>query len=153
MVITLGRTMTRWAACLGFRVWVRAFTGFDIVVPLLIVSPHSHSLFFFFKQTSKVKEFFFFSSVKLKEEKLKGVFVLSSRELSTYYHQVLLPLISTYNFLNSIDVGVGAFSSTSCSVEPTLVFMILWRLMKKWHHQWWKNIWTISNSRKLSKRR
>jgi hypothetical protein len=108
------------------RVWVRAFTGFDIVVPLLIISPHSHSFLFFFKQTNKVKEDLFFSSVKLKEEKLKGVFVLSSRGLSTYDHQVLLQLlVFTYNFLNSIDVGVGALSSTSCSVEPTLVFMIL----------------------------
>jgi hypothetical protein len=54
-----------------FRVWVKAFIGFDIVVPLLIISPHSHSLLFFFKQTNKVKEDLFFSSVKLKEEKLK----------------------------------------------------------------------------------
>jgi membrane protein insertase Oxa1/YidC/SpoIIIJ len=80
------------------------------VVPLLIVSPHFHSLFFVFKQTSSVKEDLFFSSVKLKEEKLKGVFVLSSRGFSTYDHQVLLPLlVFTYNFLNSIDVGVEPF--------------------------------------------
>jgi hypothetical protein len=103
-------------SCL-FKAWVRAFPGFDIVVLLLIVSPHS--LLLFFKQTSKVKEDLFFSSVKLKEEKLKGVFVLSSRGLNTYDHQVLLPLlVSTYNFLNLIDVGVGTLALHHVVLNP-----------------------------------
>ncbi len=33
------------------------------------------------------------------------------------------------------------------------IFMILWKLMKKWHHLWWKSSWTISSSRKLLKKR
>ncbi len=32
------------------------------------------------------------------------------------------------------------------------VFMILWKLLKKWHHQRWKNNWTIQGSRKLQRR-
>jgi len=46
--------------------------------------------------------------------------------VNEYDHQVLLPLlISTYNFLNPSYVGVGAFSFTSCDVDPKSLYDLM----------------------------
>ncbi len=63
-------------------------------------------------------------------------------------HVLLSLIVSTHNFQTKVTWALEFLTPHLIVLNPQ-VFMILWRLMRKWHRQWWKNNWIISRSKKL----
>jgi hypothetical protein len=64
--------------------------------------------------------------------------------IGAYDNEMLFPLlISTYDFLNPSDLVLELLAlhpKTLKSEAP----MITWKLMRRWHPQWWRNNLMIS---------
>jgi hypothetical protein len=54
-------------------------------------------------------------------------------------HVLFSLIVSTYNFQTKMMWALEFLSPHPIVLNPQ-VFMILWRLMRKWHHEWWKTI-------------